>query len=259
MAFAAIFAFVAGLLLGLAISNASKITIDEWIAAAGSIGTLVTAVATFLTVQEMARQRRNALRPELIIERTHVHGNISPTSTHPLTWWLGSTSGATDPKFEGIQLKNLGAGFAREIVIHWECDFGTQVRVLTEIVEKAGKDPILSFENGFLQYKAGDRRMALIWRNEERDRIDTIIPFRETTESSYLQIPLAYMALSVGTLRSLLDSSAPAFDFEPLIAGIEYTDIDGNEYSKRFKIQFEPTWFSDTEFSGMFTAETLET
>ena len=98
-------------------------TIDQVIALAASVGACLAAVATFLTVLEMVKQRASSYRPELIIAKVtfDATANADRDKDVPRNWrrTLAKNNWAPSSHYPwerfALPLVNIGLGAAKAV------------------------------------------------------------------------------------------------------------------------------------------------
>jgi hypothetical protein len=148
-------------------------TIDQIISLTASIAACFAAVATFLTVWQMAQQRRASYKPELVIARsTFTSGsNAREVGLASYIDWRGDNAQQVEngdqrqlrgPHYS-VRLANIGLGAAKNVSATWSFPFET---FLTK-TQKAGAEampPIsIEYQNGILSSK---KIGSSLWRNQ---------------------------------------------------------------------------------------------
>ena len=104
--------------LGLIASAHAVLTVDQFIAGASSVAALATALATFWTVREIAKQRKAAVRPDLISERQYAYVySEQPVLCLRHSWSRNKieNSQILQHSSYGLALINVGTGAAKRI------------------------------------------------------------------------------------------------------------------------------------------------
>ena len=97
---------------------------DQIILIGSSVATWITAVIILFTLREMARQRRDAIKPEIVPVRQSVFAQKDPNITFdaPIFWLSDLMEEYEKTKNYGrysVKLFNLGNGAAKNIKISW--------------------------------------------------------------------------------------------------------------------------------------------
>jgi hypothetical protein len=219
-------------------------TIDQFIALAASIGACLAAVATLLTVRQMAEQRKASYHPELALERILFEGSPDPIAQGPLPlFWVRKTDGA-EPHIASrfaIPLVNIGLGAAKSVVASWSFPIQDMVDDLNERAKRTLTPALFAFEeNGILSLnseKLGTR--ASIWVNQKTETIDYVLPAAVQREPVMLQLPDAYiLATSALLFLGFIDDRRESFPVvPPLQVTFAYLDIAGEKRQACFDIQ----------------------
>lgn len=145
-------------------------TNDQIIALIASLGAFFSALATFLTVRQIAKQREASYRPELVLSHVSVEcskdaiaGGLLPTS------WVAKSEdsrGDSPPKTFVIPLRNVGLGTAKSVVVSWSLPFEALVKEVNEMAQRTLSAAYLTFENGSLSIKPESLgNITSIWKN----------------------------------------------------------------------------------------------
>lgn len=105
------------------------------------MGALAAALATFLTVREMSKQRRASYKPELALSRTHVYAEAGTRSSVPTDWRRAPKSSdaeLTETKSIpfSIQLTNIGLAAAKNTRLKWRFPLEAAVRNINALAKK---------------------------------------------------------------------------------------------------------------------------
>lgn len=214
-------------------------TIDRWIAAISSIGTLVAAFLAFFSIREVRLQRTQQFQPRL----TPTTGTFEARTEEKIMWRppedeaveSGRSIGAT--KQYALPLINVGNGVATDLIATWEIDVDGWIQRVNTISAQTGagigvqkNDFGLSFLVDGIS-KAGVRLESTMQQNKEY-----VLPVAVEKSESYLNIPVAIQSLihtyyqcyfrEVGDRPTVINPE-PNFDIN---LKIEYKDTVGNLY-----------------------------
>lgn len=214
--------------------------------------TLLTALATFLTVLEMYRQRRASYKPDIIIHNSkhdvYMYRDADDKETTFRFFGTGNTDGYAS-KFAKLQIVNLGVGVAKNVEIEINFDIEKAIKLIQEKNESNG----FTFNLG----NSNNSKKEIIYiSNKDLDFFHvgepyrkTAIPFIVTNDRTgsevYIEIPRAYLALLtifLDTDRYLPNPKKHEYinknNFPELEIKINYEDLGGGVYIKNFKAKF---------------------
>jgi len=161
-------------------------TTDQIIALAASIGSCLAAVATFMTVLQIAKQRRAAYRPELVPLAISFRASIEPGDKTILPdYWVRVSDAFSDEKSEAdttwmaftIPLMNIGLGAAKNIRASWSFAIEEFAHELNELAHGATIPTRFDYEPGSLSMQSpvlGPHYSA--WSNQQKQTVDYVLP-----------------------------------------------------------------------------------
>jgi hypothetical protein len=175
-------------------------TPDRTIALLASIGACLSAIATFWTIQQMAKQRRDSYRPDLTLSQVPVTGTRDPKkgkSPLPIVWSTDQSIASTTWQVCTIPLLNLGFGAAKNIVVSWSFNLDHAVKMINDFSQRTLIPVRLTNKNGILdiESQAWGLQFAIMWRNQQVDTVDYVLPTRVQDSPVQLTVPHAYIAV----------------------------------------------------------------
>lgn len=113
-------------------------TIDQIIALLACFGTLLSAIATLLTVRHMKRQRELSYLPDLMISRMFFDGCHWPDAkSYFANGWRPSEKVEGDEEILFyMPLRNVGLGAAKNISVDWSFPIDEVVCQLNDLGQK---------------------------------------------------------------------------------------------------------------------------
>jgi len=109
-----------------------------------NIATFITAILIYLTLQEMIRQRKGAIKPEIVPINQDIYAGKDPiAATSCPTFWLKEhlhkfEEGSIPlPLNYTVTLYNLGNGAAKEVFLKWEFkihDFLEKINKMSQMI-----------------------------------------------------------------------------------------------------------------------------
>ena len=219
-------------------------TIDQTIALLASIGACVSAVATFFTVRQIAKQREATYRPELALSRTDLEGSVDPIlkDSLPTRWVPKSKAEQTDGAWRrfAMPLRNVGLGAAKGVVVSWSLPIAEMVKELNELSQRTLTPAYFEYEGGALSMKSeGLRNYTSVWQNQQKELIDYVLPAAVEKDPVMLTLPDTYILLSSALLffssKDKERGSLPRFP--SLKTDFQYFDIGGRQHHAVFEIE----------------------
>lgn len=221
-------------------------TNDQIIALLASIGACLSAVATFLSVRQIAKQREASYRPELALSRVYLECTKDPIAKGqiPTHWVAKDQDGKTDPLTRSVSLplRNVGLGSAKAVSIFWSFPFEAVTKQVNELAQKSLSAAYFTFENEALSLDSQDfGKSTSMWMNQKQATVDYVLPATVDHGLLALTLPHAYVQI----VSSLLYFAARQTDsgqfpeIPPLLVRMEYSDIGEAKHSVTFCIQFQ--------------------
>jgi hypothetical protein len=235
---------------------------DQIISLTASIGACLAAIATFLTVWQIAKQRRASYRPELVLgsgdfeAKANMHHSGLPNDwRHPEPELVGVTTVSIAPNVFRLPLANIGLGAARNISISWEFAIEDAVANVSKFAKEAGFDEFLTFEHGALKMKSP--AVGSVWINQKDETIDYVLPASIPGAVVALGLPNAYMlfvsaAVSLNYSRKTknLDWKLELLEPPPLSVALSFEDIAGEKHAASFDLYVDIRGTNKYEFAG---------
>jgi hypothetical protein len=117
-------------------------TIEQLTSFIVGLATFATAIATFLTVREMTRQRKAAYRPDVVAARQFAFA-YSSEGTYDFAWTKdspASANGGVRPcvgRQYALTLFNVGIGAAKQIEAIWSFDLESWIKALNDLAQRS--------------------------------------------------------------------------------------------------------------------------
>lgn len=238
-----------------------NMTVDRIISLAASVGACLAAVATFLSVWQIAKQRKASYKPELVLgngefeAKPNLHHSGLPNDWRHLEPKPKLTNGVTtislEPNVFGLPLANIGLGAARNISISWKFGIEDAVAKVCKYAKEADFDDFLSFDRGILRMQSP--LIASFWINQKTEAMDYVLPASIEGAVVRLRLPDAYVLLvSAAVSLSSIPSGRPELLEAPeLSVTLVYEDIAGKKHSGSFDVDVDIRGVMNTnEFAG---------
>lgn len=218
---------------------------DQWIALLASVGACLSALATFLTVRQIAKQREATYRPELAISRVHFKANPNPVASGALpTMWGACDTKAMDTPINledlPLPLRNIGLGAARAVDLQWSFDLAGTARLANDLARRALIPAYFRVENENLSIKSPDLGNGTsMWRNQRQIRIDFVLPSSVEKEPVPVRLPHAYVTLVAALvyLTAKVKDGVHSVELPSLTAAFTYNDIGGGGHEQIFEVK----------------------
>jgi hypothetical protein len=217
-------------------------SIDQIISLTASVGACLAAVATFLTVWQIAKQRKASYRPELVLgsgefeaRANAYHSGLPNDWRNPEPKLIGCvTNISLASNVFGLPLANIGLGAARKISISWKFAIEDAVKNVNKYAKEAGFDDFLSFDRGTLKMQSPS--VASFWINQETQTMDYVLPASTPGAVVRLRPPDAYIllvsaAVSLNFSSRIKESGGrpELLELPALSVGLSFEDIAGKK------------------------------
>lgn len=221
-------------------------TIDQTISLAASIGACLSAIAAFLAVRQVSKQRESSYKPELVLSRTVFECSSNPLSKGEIPdTWVPRKDNEEESNFLrsfSMPLRNVGLGAAKGIKVTWSFPIESVVATVNEITQKSLIPAYFEYEHEILSLKSEELGGSTsMWGNQKKSNIDFVLPSPMDSSPIELVLPNAYIQI----ISALIHFSAKSGNFEsfpdipPLNLDIEFNDIGGGEHRSKFSISTE--------------------
>lgn len=222
-------------------------TIDQTISLAASIGACLSAIAAFLAVRQVSKQRESSYKPELVLSKTIFEclPNFVTEGNIPDRWAPSKENNEEETNLLrsfSMPLRNVGLGAAQNIKVTWSFPIEIIVSTVNEITQKSLVPAYFKYENEMLSLKSeGMGGSTSMWGNQKNRRIDFVLPAAMDSSPVELELPHAYIQI----VSALIHFSAKAENLEsfleipPLDVDIEFSDIGGGQHKSKFSISTE--------------------
>lgn len=218
-------------------------TIDQVISLAASIGACLSAIAAFLAVRQVSKQRESSYKPELVLSKTMFECSPNPRSKEQIpSAWTPKTNKEEELSLHrsfSMPLRNVGLGAAKSIKVNWSFPIEDVVATVNEIAQKSLVPAYFEYQNEMLSLKSEAMGGSVsAWRNQKNQNIDFVLPAPVDTVPIELVLPHAYIEL----VSALIHFSARSENFEhledipSLNLDLEFVDIGGGHHKSEFSI-----------------------
>lgn len=240
-----------------------KMTIDQFIALAASIGACLAAIATFLTVGQMATQRTASFHPELVVSRILFEGRPMSAGGLP-TFWVtiddadASKRNEEESKFSfSVPLNNIGLGAAKNLKVFWEFPIEELAGKIKSLARQSSVSAHISFKDGAFSIESETLGTGTsFWANQRAESIDYVLPAAVQRDATRLVLPHAYiMATSAFLYLSFIAKSEKISEIPPLRVTLDYQDIADSTYRASFEIQMHVVMLSEPSIRAYLEAK----
>jgi len=218
-------------------------TIDQVVALMASIGACMSAIAAFLTVRQISKQREASYRPEFVVSRTEFNAisNSSDKKLIPDTWILKNDEQEINLlKTFSVPLRNVGLGSAKNVNVEWSFPIETLTKNVNELAQKALIPAYFTYENQVLELKSDNvGSSASMWKNQQKHRIDFVLPSSIDQIPVTLILPHSYIQLVSALIYFAAKGNNYSFleKIPKLTIDLNYLDIGGKQHYSRFFIE----------------------
>jgi hypothetical protein len=217
-------------------------TVDQTIALFASIGACASAVATLLTVRQIAKQREASFRPELVVPRVIISCRATDSSGIPHYWSAEDSFSAGDkPKSQfKLPIRNIGFGAAKNVVLTWKFDLEAAVKLVNDLAQRSLAASHFSIENEALMFETSNgNAQASFWKNQRSTTLDHVLPVSYRADGEYVVLPHAYIFVVSALFYYALKLGQQTYDQMPqLFLEVCCSDIGEIEHRTRFRIDF---------------------
>lgn len=240
------------------------------LSAVSNLATFLTMFIVLFTLLEMAKQRRSAYRPDIIITPPHYFVYCRARHKRILSMTISSEElsefGTSDRQRHdviGLSGFNIGLGSAKSIDVTWDYSIHDLIRSISERDTK-GSFTIHKLPGSLLSLEIPEV-MRTMSNTDHQESFDYLLPTHVTNEAIQIRLPPAYLSLT-SALLCLQWATAEHWDTQisqlPLVRmSVRYTDIGNNRHEKSFSIQpilikeskKEPDSGEVMQFGGMIT------
>lgn len=241
----------------------------------GQAATWITVFLVFLTLREMEKQRRASQKPVLIIPNVTILGFSNSNELFIASRWSNKESRSESyevGKLPKITIYNIGTGAAKEIKIKWNFDIQSTLKSIQEYCHKNSLPIVATSENGFLTTEFNGNLFGSNIQGVSNVEHAYLLPASVTSEGLESELPATFLNLAsimtflkahqANLLSSTNKLSSSNFEMPILHFEIQYYDISGNKYKKKFYITtdaFAPSYpnyqfersFSEPVFYGL--------
>jgi len=248
-------------------------TIDQTIASLTGAATLATALATFLTVREIAKQRRATYRPDLVPADEFIQGYIESTKSFGGVRWIklvrpkvyGEPESDTKVPWHGITFFNLGVAAAKGVEATWTTNVPAICKSINDLAQRCLIPVCANYDNGLLNIEGEDGyKETHVVCNQLSYASPYLLPATVDRCGLAIEVPSFLLTLYwIGLasnyteewdkLEELVD-----FSFVPSAELVlKYSALSGESYTKCFQLRIKHFMMegkADTESKGRLSA-----
>ena len=225
-------------------------SVDQIISLVTSVAACLSAIAAFLAVRQISKQRMESYRPELIVIRTFVKSQQEEKQIK-FNWTISNVENvrsSNDSRSFSVPLWNVGLGVAKNVKIHWNFPIDELVPLVNCLAQESLTPVYFKWTNEWL-FLESDKSSPILdwaanWTAQKESDINFILPVSIDQTATELIIPqlyielvssLAYFAVKVKKVDQHI-SKIP-----PLECLLDYNDIGGAKHSVKFALNVN--WF----------------
>ena len=217
-------------------------SIADSIALISSVAALFTAIASFLTLVEMGRQRRSSYKPEITISRQSIFAYPGEYKANIANSWIKSylSSLNENSKFlvYKVDLYNIGNGAAKDIKIEWEYEIKKMIDHVNTLAQKNFFNIYCRIDDGWVIIEGKDNvKMRFNIDASVNRHIDYMLPASISESPSVVSLPTflvdlisIYYFLIFGRIDSQNMNAEYDEDLLKFRMNISYNDIGGKSY-----------------------------
>lgn len=229
-------------------------TIDRWIAAISSVGTLVAAFLAYFSIREVRLQRVQQFQPRL----TQISAYFRTRTEHKIAW--KSTEQTAEIYSEQLNrnteysfpLINVGNGVAADIKVTWTVDLEGWMQSINTLSAQTGAGIGIEKEGRWLSILIdGDLKLTINLDISMKQNIEYVLPVVASKLDDKISVPMPIQALIQTYYECYFKKTGDDRVYTKPTVGlnmrldIEYKDTVGRTYSRRTVI--DATVISRTE------------
>lgn len=222
--------------------GASTLTIDRWIAAISSVGTLVAAFLAYFSIREVRLQRVQQFQPRL----TPISAYFGTITEQKIAWKLpenpnGSYSEHSKQSADySLPLINVGNGVAADIEITWTVDLENWMQSINTLSAHTGAGIGIQKEGSLLSILVdGDSKSTMNLDITMKQNIEYVLPVVASKLDNRITVPLPIQALIQTYYECYFKKTSDDRVYTNPTVGlnmsldIKYKDTVGRTYSRR--------------------------
>ena len=173
---------------------------DQIIAIIGHSGTWIIAICVLLQLREMAKQRRSAYKPEIVIARKLVYGLLRSRFglIMPIDWRDKNNNKvdykANIPLFL-FSVYNIGLALAINIKLQWDFEISDLVDKFNDFINNNGLPLKLSLVNDWLSVAADDLSAMINYKNRSCS-YDYVLPSNIDINGITIDLPESFKIMT---------------------------------------------------------------
>jgi hypothetical protein len=234
-------------------------TTDQYIAIIGHAATWVTALATlatailiWLTLHEMAAQRRYEYKPDIVISERPIYAFSEEYGTVRLpTRWTAKNLSDEEIIEEIIEheytdcsfpLLNLGLGAAKRIKVRWGFDAISIIKYVRNLCEQNAVPIAMHEKDGWLWLQCGKQERMISMNHGLEQSVSYLLPAGSDSHNAKIQMPYLLITLSSVAIylhHAILKENKRFIYFPPSSIQIDYDELENRNHSRRFEVRME--------------------
>ena len=218
-----------------------QLTLDQWIAIASSIGTLLAAFLAFFSIREIRKQWTQ----QHLARLTPTTGTFNTKFEDFMGWEAPepeaakSLPAATNDEFL-LPLINVGNGAATDVHLEWDADVDHWIQAINTLSAQTGAGIGVSSKDGWITYFRGGKSLGASRPPRDTDQyLEYVLPVTSNRDGARIGIPPAIKMLLQAYYRCYFTNGGdrevfrnPADEFS-IDLKISYKDTIGRQFSRR--------------------------
>lgn len=237
-------------------------TIDQIIAVSASVAGCLSALAAFLAVREMVKERRESYRPDLALSAMYFVGIPDPLLGGPLPmlWIAGLQADLSkvNSRFFEVPLRNVGLGAAKQITATWSLDVEDFAREVNALAVRAGTEARVSYTGETVSLESEVLKGHVsFWKNQRVRTIDYLLPASVEIKAFQLELPMTYIMLSTLLIHLGFkeENRGSSLVVPTLGVTFDYSDIGGVKHQVSYDIKCNVMMMSESQIHGHLSSE----
>lgn len=224
---------------------------SEIISLSSSIAAFITSGISLFTLLEMKRQRRQSLKPDIVLLKTKwytFYDNIKLPSiwsnqeidTKEYNRIVNNENHISEKNNFKFTLSNIGLQAAKNILIEWNCEIEDYIKFINKYNNK--REYNIEFNKTAKNIVIESKNLNEIISKNNITNLEYIMPFKNDYDSVNINLPIIIKELItcfIDIQNSIIYNKqlSEILEIPELQLNISYFDIMNNKYIKKYKIK----------------------
>ena len=224
---------------------------DQIISLLASIGACLAAIAAFLSILQIKRQKIESYRPDPTFASSSFFAYGHKDQTR-FTWSdkeidQRSTAFSDYPRYQsGVPLHNIGFGVAKNVSLRWNFPIEDFTSTLNKRSQDTSIPIVFSYSNGIVSTVSEEKSRAdSFWLNQRDKYLDFLLPLEIHKEATTIEFPPVILDLVSAYIKFTLESKNENLEYNipSITIEVKYQDIGGSKHCDIFEIDLELSFY----------------